>query len=462
MESVVSSPAPRYALIAEPDPYRATVYLALLTELGLDAILTRDGAEAQAVLQRRGPPALLVTELALPHVDGFTLLSELRAASASTVALVATAFDELRLMAWPHRERLGIHHFLSRHAPAATLREAFRAALEGRPAQPPEPMAPRLALAPVPPPPVTVRPTVEPAASAHASELAEVVASVAEAFGVPLAVLTLVNGEERRSVAHVTLPRASGSAEARDWTAFHEAAQAPEGMVVPNAAKHPLLREEPLVREGLIGSYAGAPLVTPAGLRLGTLCILDPRRRALGAEELGVLVGVARRIAGELETKARTRATELEAARLRGALEARQQPATDNLDAVRAVLHAVDAGVLLVNAQGQGLVANARLAELLGVDQRELEGLGLDAVRRHLIGLATDPQALQRRLEPSSGPSVTLAVTLELQRPRPRVVRWVARPVPIPGGMGQLSTFTEVTPEVSPARPPRSAVAAEG
>lgn len=439
----------RYALIAEPDPQRAAEYLALLAELGLDAAVTRDGLEAQEVLRHRGPPALLVTELALPRLDGFALLTELRARAPqpSTVVLVATAFDELRLMAYPHRVRLGIHAFLDRRASAATLRETFRAALEGRPA----PASVPVALAPAAPR-ARVSPTEVPVradAPDATPELTDVVAAVAEAFGVPVALLTLTDGEQRRTVAHVTLPRNAAS-EAMDWSRFHLTVQDAEGLVVEDVSRHPLLREEPLVRGGTLGSFAGAPLVTSAGVRLGTLCILDARRRALGPEELGVLVGLARRIAGELESKARVRATEREAARLRGALEARAS-GTESLDYLRETLHAVDAGMLLVDGEGRSLVANERLAELLGVSARELSGMTLDGVRRHLIGLSGDPRELQRRLEPSSGPSGTLAVTLELERPSPRVLRWVARPVPIPGGMGQLSTFTEVAPRETAA-----------
>lgn len=453
----------RYALIAEPDLPRASECLSLLAELGLDTVLARDGAEARDVLQLRGPPALLVTELALPKVDGFALLTELRSKSPapSTAVLVRTAYDELRNMAWPHRERLGIHGFLSRHASASTLREAFRGALEGQPA--PVPGAVTLASVarvPVAPPPAPA-PTASGPLSAPQAELTDVVTAVAEAFGVPAAILTLEHEGQRRSVAHVTLPQHAAGAQ-RDWSLFHHAVQGPEGLVVPDATKHPLLREDPLVLEGALGSYAGALLVTPSGRKLGTLCILDARRRALGPEELGVLLGLARRIAGELETQARTRATELEAARLRGALEARASGA-ESLEALREALHAVDAAVLLVDGEGRALVANERLGELLDVPSRELAGLSLEAVRQHLANLCADPQAALRRLEPSSGPSVTLAMTLELERPRARVVRWVARPVRLPGGLGQLSTFTDVTHETAArAQPAASRTAGSG
>lgn len=432
----------RYALIAEPDARRASEYLALVADLGLDGVLAADGAEAQAVLHRRGPPALLVTELALPRVDGFALLSELRARPSPrpTAVLVSTAYDELRLMAWPHRHRLGIQGFLNRRASADTLREAFREALEGRPPSAPEPVT-LAASARTPGLPNEAVPVLaEPLEVTQ--ELQGVVEAVAEAFGVPVALLSLEDGKQRRTVAHMTLRSASPS-EPWDWTHFHEAAQGAGGLVVADLTKHAQLREEPLVRGGIVGSYAGVPLVATTGARLGTLCILDTVRGALGPEELGVLVGLARRITGDLESRARVRATEREAARLREVLEARDA-GVESLEYLREALQAVDAGVLLVDGEGRNLVTNARLAELLDVPAQTLPGMTLEALSQHLMGLCADPLESRRRMEQASDPSGTLAVTLELERPRPRVLRWVARPVQLPGGRGQLSTFTEL------------------
>ncbi|XXF75168.1 GAF domain-containing protein [Myxococcaceae bacterium GXIMD 01537] len=447
-----SDAPPRYALIAEPDPQRSSEYVALLAGLGLDTAIARDGVEAREFLRRRGAPALLILELVLPRLDGFALLGELRAlpAPVTTAVVVVTAFDEVRLLAWPQRARLGIHAFHTRSTPLDTLRRVFRDALDGRlGGSEPSTTAPRSLPSPA-------APQGAPGADA---ELKDTVAAVAEAFGAPVALLALEDGDSRHSVAHVALPRV-GPAESRDWSRFHRAVPGLDGLVIPDAAKHAELREEPLVQDGILGSYAGAALVTPDGRRLGTLCILDPRRRAFGREELGVLVGLARRIAGEVESRDRARATAREAARLRDELQGKSD-GTEALGYLREALHAVDAGVLLVDAEGRTLVANERLADLLGVGAKELASMSLDAVRQHLAGLSTDPKELLLRLGPPSRPSVTtLAVTLELERPRPRVVRWTARPIALPGGHGQLSTFTEVSREASDAaRPPAVAVA---
>ena len=68
----------RYALLAEPDPPRAAGLLALVNGEGLEGLVARDGAEAQELVRHHGAPALVLTDLALPRVDGFELLSWLR------------------------------------------------------------------------------------------------------------------------------------------------------------------------------------------------------------------------------------------------------------------------------------------------------------------------------------------------------------------------------------------------
>ncbi|WP_233607263.1 response regulator transcription factor [Corallococcus sp. AB018] len=118
---------PRYALIAEPDRHRAAGLLALAQQEGLEGVVARDGAEAQELVRQRGSPTLLVTDLALPRVDGFALLAWLRGRSDArhTAVVVVTAFDELRVRAWQLKDALGIHALLSRRAgPEATRRGA--------------------------------------------------------------------------------------------------------------------------------------------------------------------------------------------------------------------------------------------------------------------------------------------------------------------------------------------------
>ena len=55
-----------------------------------------------------------------------------------------------------------------------------------------------------------------------------------------------------------------------------------------------------LVRAGLVKFYVGAPLVSSAGHRLGTLCFTDSKPRKFDAESCNVLNNLAEMVGGVL------------------------------------------------------------------------------------------------------------------------------------------------------------------
>lgn len=72
-------------------------------------------------------------------------------------------------------------------------------------------------------------------------------------------------------------------------------------------AGNPLVTGPPDIR-----FYAGAPLVTSSGLRLGSLCVIDREPRDLDAEQLNVLCNFAEVVVREIEKDAvRVRAPRL-------------------------------------------------------------------------------------------------------------------------------------------------------
>jgi len=79
-------------------------------------------------------------------------------------------------------------------------------------------------------------------------------------------------------------------------------------LIVPDAQRDPRFADNPLVTGAShIRFYAGAPLVTPDGHALGTLCVLDSQPRRISAEQKAALQTLARSLISVMELGLRTR-----------------------------------------------------------------------------------------------------------------------------------------------------------
>lgn len=70
---------PRHVLVIEDDDDVAYLIEALLVREGFEVALKRDGREALNTIRSELPADIVVCDLMLPHVDGFQLISEVRA-----------------------------------------------------------------------------------------------------------------------------------------------------------------------------------------------------------------------------------------------------------------------------------------------------------------------------------------------------------------------------------------------
>lgn len=100
----------------------------------------------------------------------------------------------------------------------------------------------------------------------------------ADYFTVPIALISLVGPARQWFKSSVGLETADTP---RDISFCGHAIMSDEVLVVADATKDPRFAHNPLVTgEPYVRFYAGAPLITPTGFRLGTLCIIDQEPRA--------------------------------------------------------------------------------------------------------------------------------------------------------------------------------------
>lgn len=144
------------------------------------------------------------------------------------------------------------------------------------------------------------------------------------------------------------------------------AIEKPQPLVVPDATQDPRFAENRLVTgPPHIRFYAGIPLTTATGFRVGTLCVIDTRPREFGERELDLLGDLAQIAEDELNHKELAEA-------LAAWRESEQR--------FRAVFHESTIGMTMVDGEGRLVDANLAFAAMVDVPPAELRGLPISAV----------------------------------------------------------------------------------
>ena len=137
-------------------------------------------------------------------------------------------------------------------------------------------------------------------------DLDDLVALAAALCAAPISTITFLDSHRQWFKARVGV---SVSETSRDISFCAHAILGKGLMVVPDATKDKRFKNNPLVTgPQKIRFYAGAPLITPDGHALGTLCVLDHEARALRPEQKQSLRVLAHHVVSQLELRRHARA----------------------------------------------------------------------------------------------------------------------------------------------------------
>ena len=152
---------------------------------------------------------------------------------------------------------------------------------------------------------------------------------------VPIALVSLVAGTRQWFKARTGFPLPQ--TDLGRSVCAHALAQPDALLVIPDLSRDPRTRDNPLVTaDPGIRFYAGAPLRTPDGLVLGTLCVIDyvSRPEGLTDAEAGDLRALARQVMGQLALRRANAEQEAALSAVRAAEERYRRVAQATSDAI--------------------------------------------------------------------------------------------------------------------------------
>ncbi len=230
-------------------------------------------------------------------------------------------------------------------------------------------------------------------------------------------------------------------------------------LVVPDTHADERFRSNPLVLGAPgIRFYAGAPLVTPEGFGLGTLCVIDRVPRSIGPEEIRALRALAREVMVHLEH----RRILLEVTEFASELEAFSSTVAHDLRAPLRAMRGIGEIVREDYSEkplvGEGLSLLNRLTDAAGKMDALIEGL-LAYSRLSPQEIVLEPVALgpllDKVLEDLAPELASRHATIEVSSDLP-----VVRAHRLTLGQALVNLVSNAIKFVTPGTPPRVKVSA--
>ena len=188
-------------------------------------------------------------------------------------------------------------------------------------------------------------------------------------FAVPVALVSLIDKDRQWFKSHAGID--ADQAPRADAFCHYAIRQSEAVMVVPDTLQDPRFKDNPHVTgPQSLRFYAGAPLVTPKGYALGTLCLIDRKPRVFTPHDQELLRFLAEQVMQCLEYR-----------RVRNDLEEMETVYTQTEELQRTMLTDVSEGLMVFDLKTQRVVqASSSAYEILGYSPPRLIGLRKEKV----------------------------------------------------------------------------------
>ena len=227
--------------------------------------------------------------------------------------------------------------------------------------------------------------------SAREQRFDSIVALAAEICGTPIGAITLIDAD--RQWIKASLGVGDLRQMPRDASVCTHAIVGEGTLVIPDLAKDSRTAKLPMVQDGM-RFYAGAPLRTRSGHKVGTLCVLDTKPSTTSESQLRALRMLADQVEVDLAVRAVSLADGRKQVIVERELESMAQTKAAQVDFLENVIALSPVMVFTLDAKGRFVLAEGGAVDSIGLFPGAKGRLATDVYRDHPEALRVVARAL--------------------------------------------------------------------